>query len=211
MAVIYGPDGHMRAFGALHKQYRADLLDGTLPSWLTLPTTGDFTGASVAASTADGGGVAVTTSAAANRMAGVQMPSVDLTEVAAVRLQATITDDATDRNLYIGFGGSGIGGLAIQFDRSSLTRLIGRGSGGETTLDVAYGMDGVSKRYTVSLLLVTSDKTLAIGDGGEAWIQHTFGAAMDLGAVTPEIAWRTGDGTAVTGHIHQVMLDLWWR
>lgn len=211
MAIIYGPDGAFRPFGALHKQYRADLLDGTLPSWLSLDTTGTGLGASITPYTGSGGGVAISTAPIADRRATLRGPSIDLAGIEAIRLRAVVSDSHTNRIFYLGLDNGPDGAVAQQTNRASTTTIKGVAGGVATNVEAGYNMSGGGKRFPISLLLVTSDKTLAIGEGDQVWGEYTFGAAMGLGVITPTIAWRTTSTAVITGRVHQVIIDLWWR
>lgn len=208
MAILTGPDGALRSFGALHKQYRADMLDGALPSWLTLSGSG----ASSGASSADGGGVAVTTASTLDSIATLSAPSVDLAGLTAIRICVVVSDSATDRHFYLNLSGTNVGGQLQQYNRSDATALRALRAGpAQTENEVPFNLGGPDSRVGLSLLLVTSDNTLALGEGDQIWAAEVFGADMDLGTITPSVAWRTKAAAAVTGNLHQIIIDYWWR
>jgi hypothetical protein len=220
MALFYAPDGTLWPVGSLVRTVSTDadlaFEAGTLPSWLTRGTTGADAGSSDAVSTADPGGIAITTAASTNATATLYGPAIDLGAVRRVRLDVCFTGGvATNRRIDVGVTGATSGGYFKQVGASSYGALHAISDAGASTLEsVAYQVrdDSVIKRFAVFVIVDPFDGTVAVGEGDQVFAHHAFGAAAmgTTGTATPLIRVTTLDTTARTLDVHQVTIRREW-
>jgi hypothetical protein len=213
MPLLYAPDGTLWPAGSLVRTISTDadlaFEAGTLPSWLTVEA------GTAAVSTNDVGGVQVTSTATTNATAGLQGPQIDLADVRRVRLDVVFTGGVTSsgRRFEVGFQGASSGGWFRQNASGDYGALAGRAAGPTDTYEsVMYQVNdtGVSKRFLVSLIVDPADGLVAIGEGDSIFAMYDFGAGLAAGTVRPFVRWTNTASSAVTGHVHQVVLRREW-
>lgn len=224
MLLLDGDGGFIEP-GRFSKTVVSDFLNPDLVSTPKVPDVGwvlgsasTNAGSTMAVSTLNGGGVALTTAATADRSATIVRPALDMTKMSGFRMTVAMTG-GSDSTATMMFGvrpsGSFSSGAMIVASPGGTTKIRAYSSGPTTTdIDTGYEEWAGTNRLEVFSMIITRSLWVYWGkDGNWDDVGYDFGSLMALGsAVVPTIRIENGAASAVarTRHIHQVKIQEWY-